>query len=170
MKKIVFLILWISCFTVAAQQRADIVTIIDNLTIRWDQKAIALKDYQGIQNFCENSQDREATFDLLDQIHHWDTTLYFIVTSKFDLNKDKEAAATLKDIESLETEYTTEQFKAFIQEECLRINAIEGSFESGNVKQYEKHIKKFQKELDTYINSITNRINIIDEHVHHLKL
>ena len=152
----------------SAQEQVNIVSIIDDLTVRWDQKAIELKDYQGIQNFCASETYREETNALLDKIHHWDTTLYFIVQEKFDTSKDEEAAETLKDIERLETEYSTIKFKEFIQKECTQITIIEDNFPKETVKQYEKDIRNFEKELVKYLNSITYRIDIIDEHIHHL--
>lgn len=151
-----------------AQKKFNIVNVIDDLTVRWDIEAIKLKNYQGIQEFCLTEAYRKKTIELLDDIHHWDTTLYFIVNEKFDLNQDKEAAATLKDIERLETEYSTQNFKLFIQEECTQLKVIQESFDQETVRQYEKDIRNFEKELVKYINSITYRIDIIDEHIHHL--
>lgn len=153
----------------SAQQNEDIVAIIDDLTVRWDQGAINLKSYQGIQEFCLNKSYQSETIELLNTIHHWDTSLYFIVQKKFDTNKDKEAAATLEDIEKLETEYSTINFKLFIQDECNQLKIIEDSFDQELIKQYEKDIRQFEKELVKYVNSITYRIDIIDEHIHHLK-
>jgi len=150
------------------QKDVDIVPIIDDLTVRWDETAIRLKNYQGIQEFCLTEKLRTETIKLLDDIHHWDTTLYFIVKEKFDTNQDQEAAATLVDIEKLESEYSTANFKVFISDECSMLKVIQDSFDQQTVKQYEKDIRKFEKELVKYLNSITYRIDIIDEHIHHL--
>ena len=136
--------------------------------MRWDETAIRLKNYQGIQEFCLTEKLRTETIKLLDDIHHWDTTLYFIVKEKFDTNQDQEAAATLVDIEKLESEYSTANFKVFISDECSMLKVIQDSFDQQTVKQYEKDIRKFEKELVKYLNSITYRIDIIDEHIHHL--
>lgn len=169
MKVAAYLLLILSCF-VAYTQKTNIVKVIDGLTVQWDESAIALKDYQGIQNFCSSEKNRRETIELLDQIHHWDTTLYFTVQEKYEGTHDQEAAETLKDIEKLETEYSTENFKAFILNECSMLKEIDDSFDQKTLKQYEKEIKKFEKELVKYLNSITYRIDIIDEHIHHLKL
>lgn len=170
MRKLAILLLFICSLTAVGQQETNIVQVIDALTVQWDETAISLKDYQGIQNFCSSEKDRTETLDLLDQIHHWDTTLYFIVQEKYEGSKDAEAEATLEDIEKLETEYSTENFKAFILNECTMLKEIDDTFDKKTVKQYEKDIKKFEKELVKYLNSITYRIDIIDEHIHHLKL
>ena len=169
MRKIVFLLTVLISYSSFGQEENDIVAIIDDLTVRWDQGAINLKSYQGIQEFCLNQKYQAETVDLLDEIHHWDTSLYYIVQRKFDTSKDKEAAATLEDIEKLETEYSTVNFKEFIQDECSQLKVIEDSFDPETIKQYEKDIRAFEKELVKYVNSITYRIDIIDEHIHHLK-
>ena len=170
MKSIVAVSILLALVHSGGAQEKSIVTIIDDLTIKWDRTAIELRTYQSIQNFCEDVEYRAYTTDLLDKIHHWDTTLYFIVQNKFDINQDKEAAATLRDIETLETDYTTEKFKGFIQEECETLKVIESHFDPERVKKYENEIKSFEKESNRYILSITERIDIIDEHVHHLNL
>ncbi|MEO9872073.1 hypothetical protein [Ekhidna sp.] len=157
------------CTLTLAQEDVNIVAVIDKLTIRWDETAIKLKDYQGVQEFCLTKDYKAETIELLDMIHHWDTSLYFIVKEKFDTNEDKEAAATLKDIEKLESEYSTEKFKLFMQDECNSLKIIQDSFDEETIRKYEKGIKSFEKELVKYVNSITYRIDIIDEHVHHLK-
>ncbi|WP_420316159.1 hypothetical protein [Ekhidna sp.] len=168
MKYTLFLIFIVSGFFSQSQENVDIVQVIDDLTVKWDMTAIKMKNYQGIQEFCLTEDYKTETIELLDNIHHWDTTLYFIVQEKFDTNSDKEVAATLEDIEKLETEYSTENFKDFIVAECDMLKVIEESFDAETVKQYEKDIKKFEKELVKYLNSITYRIDIIDEHIHHL--
>ena len=94
----------------------------------------------------------------------------FIVKSKYDQNQDKEAGETLKDIEMLESEYSTESFKYFITNECGELKIIRESFDPATARQYEKDIRKFERELVKYISSITYRIDIIDEHIHHLDL
>lgn len=153
-----------------AQRKYSIVKVIDDLRYNWDETAIELKDYHGIQNFCNDKARKNQTLKLLDEIHHWDTTLYQVVKLKFEQNGDKEAEATLKDIKTLESDFTTLKFKEFIQSECDQIKVIREDFDELTIKQYEKAIRKFEKELVNYINIITERIDIIDEHVHHLQL
>ncbi len=170
MKRICTLAMLVLPLLCVAQKQDNIVEIIDGLRYKWDASAINLKTYQGIQEFCLNNNYQKEIADLLDDIHHWDTTLYFIVKEKFDGSQDKEAQETLADIEKLEMEYSTINFKQFITDECEQLKVIEESFDQSTVKQYEKDIKKFEKELNKYVNSITYRIDIIDEHLHHLKL
>ena len=170
MRGLLFLLYIVISISGNGQKKSGIVSIIDDLTIRWDQGAIDLKTYQGIQEFCLDDVYQSETIELLDEIHHWDTTLYYIVQQKFDTKKDREAAETIIDIERLESEYSTINFKKFIQDECKELKVIEDSFDPTTVKQYEKGIRQFEKELVKYVNSITFRIDIIDEHIHHLKL
>lgn len=154
----------------SAQRIYKMVEVVDRLRYDWDKTAIALKDYQGIQNFCADVENQQATLELLDEIHHWDTTLYFVVKAKFADSKNREAAATLRDIETLETDYTTLKFKEFILSECNEIKSIRENFRDMTVKEYEKDIRKFEKELVNYLTIITSRIDVVDEHMHHLEL
>lgn len=169
MKQLLITTLLLVSFTSIGQRKLNIVEVIDKLRYKWDESAIGLKSYQGIQEFCSNKTYQKETIELLDAIHHWDTTLYYIVQEKFDTSKDKEAELTLRDIEKLETEYSTVKFKEFITNECNELKIIHESFDKETVRKYEKDIRSFEKELYKYINSITYRIDIIDEHIHHLK-
>ena len=146
----------------------DIVKIIDDLTVTWDAKAEDLKSYDKLKDLCRDRGYRTDIFDLLDKIHHYDTTLYNTVTSKYDASKDKEARATLDDIENLEREYTTRAFRKFIHQECNEYNMVENSFGKEG-EEYELERKRVESELVKYVTSITSQIDLIDEHVHHLK-
>ncbi len=170
MKTIILISLLLMGYFVSAQEEKNIVEIVDDLTIKWDEQAETLKTYKGLQTYCSTKPYRDRTIKLLDEIHHYDTLLYGIVSRKYKDSKDSEAQATLKDIEKLEVEYTTKNFKAFIHRECNGVNEIERNYgrEGGSV--YEKEVKKLEKELSKYVVSITQRIDIIDEHIHHLKL
>lgn len=171
MKTIAFIFLFgLGLFAGAQEKTEDIVMIVDDLTVKWDEQANRLKTYQGLQDYCATKPYRDRTIELLTTIHHWDTTLYFIVKNKYAESEDEEAAATLKDIERLEAEYTTQNFKAFIHRECNTVNEIERNYGRSGGKEYEKSVKVLEKELLKYVNSITERIDIIDEHIHHLKL
>lgn len=159
-----------TCLTSVAQEEENIVEIIDELTLKWDTEALTLKTYKGLQAYCSTRPYRDKTIKLLDQIHHYDTLLYGIVSRKYQSSKDEEADATLKDIETLEVEYTTKNFKRFIHRECNGVNEIEQNFGRAGGEEYNREVKKLEKELAKYVESITNRIDIIDEHIHHLKL
>ncbi|MEQ9007893.1 MAG: hypothetical protein RLP12_08420, partial [Ekhidna sp.] len=84
MKNLLYIVFLMCGLSAAAQKKSevDIVAIIDDLTVRWDETAIKMKNYQGIQEFCLTEKFRYETIELLDDIHHWDTTLYFIVQEK----------------------------------------------------------------------------------------
>lgn len=170
MKAISVLVLCFCCFVLSAQEEEDIVKIIDDLTITWDKEALKLKTYKGLQEYCSTRPYRTKTIKLLDQIHHYDTLLYGIVQRKYANKKDSEAEATIKDIEKLEIEYTTKNFKAFIHRECNGVNEIELNYGREGGNQYKKEVAKLEKELAKYVESITLRIDVIDEHIHHLKL
>jgi len=106
----------------------------------------------------------------LDKIHHYDTVLYQVVSEKYANIKDKEAQATLDEILTVETEYTTPNFKTFLSEECGKFKEAGDEYGTHSGSKYYKEVEKIEKELAKYVEKITTRIDLIDEHVHHLKL
>ncbi|MEQ9424622.1 MAG: hypothetical protein RJQ09_09410 [Cyclobacteriaceae bacterium] len=172
MKSIALLLLIAICCTVPAWGQSgdeDIAEIIDQLTVRWDAQAEGLMKYENLKNLCRNRDYRYDLIELLDKIHHYDTTLYFVVTKKFETDQDPEAKATIDDIITLEADYTTLNFKNFIHQECNNYNMVENSFGKEG-PEYEEERNLVEEELSAYVTTITRRIDIIDEHVHHLKL
>jgi len=158
-------------FTLHAQpDESDVVKAVDDLTIKWDTEAEKLQTYEGLGSFCGNSAYRKKIIAMLDEIHHYDTLLYGIVTRKYQATQDPEAKATLDDIETLEEDYTTRAFRRFIHRECNTYNEIEQNLGREKGAQYKKEQKALESELRKYVKAITRQIDIIDEHVHHLHL
>ena len=91
------------------------------------------------------------------------------MSAKFDSNQDPEAKATIDDIETLEVEYTTPLFLQFLREECQLFNDLERNHAAEGEKKYLKERSNLEKDLEKYVSGITRRIDLIDEHVHHLK-
>lgn len=163
-------ILFATLTSFSQENEADIVKAIDDLTINWDNEAKTLQTYEGLGSFCGQSQYRKKIISMLDEIHHYDTLLYGIVTRKFNANGDKEAKATLDDIETLESDYTTRSFRKFIHQECNTYNDIEKNLGAAKGPEYEEEVKALEAELKKYVVEITKQIDLIDEHVHHLHL
>ncbi len=171
MKYLTIIFLFAASFSTYAQDEdIDIVAIIDDLTVKWDKQADDLGRYSGMKYYCTSEIYRDKTIGLLDKIHHYDTLLFRIVSEKYENTKDKEAQATLKEILTVETEYTTPNFKSFLKEECDRFAEIEENYSKESGSPYYKEIEKLEKELSKYIENITKRIDLIDEHIHHLNL
>ena len=147
-------------------QETDIVTILDDLRDQWDASAETLRTYEGLESYCRDRTFRMNTSDLLDKIHYYDTTLYQIVSDKFNVSKNEEAKATLDDIEDLESDYRTRLFQTFLREECGQFNEAEQNKAIGD---YKAQTDRIEKELTLYIDAITKLIDVIDEHAHHLK-
>ncbi len=159
----------LSFCSLAQEEEEDIVKIIDDLTIRWDAEAVKLETYNGLKDYCQIKPYRDQTIELLNLIHHYDTSLYMIVKKKYDTSEDAEAKATLDDIVTVETIYTTPSFLKFLHKECGTLNGIENNLAKKGGKEYKKEVKALEKELFKYVEGITRRIDLIDEHVHHLK-
>ncbi|MFT5641956.1 MAG: hypothetical protein ACI9A7_002063 [Cyclobacteriaceae bacterium] len=172
--KVIFnlIFLFTTVFATAQSQdeSQDIVAHIDELTQLWDADAKKLYTYTGLEQYCKTKAYRDKTISTLNYIHHYDSVLYDIVSKKYDTNADKEAKATLEDIKLLEVEYTTKSFLKFLHKECGGYNFIESNLSAPEYKsEYNKEVARLEKELKKYVSSITKQIDIIDEHVHHLK-
>ena len=172
MKKTLFTAFILTAFMAVAQEESDseVVKTIDNLRYTWDEEALNLETYKVLAEFCGNSPYRKKIIQMLDDIHHYDTLLYGIVTRKFNEDSDPEAKATIDDIETLEVDYTTKSFRRFIHKECNTYNEIENNLGAAGGKEYEKEVNALEEELKKYVIAITRRIDVIDEHVHHLHI
>ncbi|MGL1888494.1 MAG: hypothetical protein OCD76_18400 [Reichenbachiella sp.] len=170
MKKSI-IILFIACLASIAvkAQTNDIVSLVDSLTIVWDKEAVVLETYEGMKEFCHSQPHRAKTVKLMKTIHHYDSVLFQTVTEKYKASGDEEAKATLKDIKKLEETYTTASFIKFLHHECNTVVMIEKNYGRTKGKEYQKEVKSLEKELVKYVEEVTNQIDIIDEHIHHLK-
>lgn len=161
-----FLLLMFACVMTSYAQEEDIVKIIDDLTLEWDESAIKLETYEGLTKYCRDRSYRDNTILLLNQIHHYDSSLYKIVKEKFGTTGDEEAKATLDDIETLEMDYATKRFLSFLRKECMALNDNE---RNKNMSGYDEMVQELEAELIEYVEAITRQIDTVDEHVHHLK-
>lgn len=169
MKTIITLFILLSSFNLCLAQNDGIVEVMEDLRLDWDAKVTFLSSFEDLQNICRNRDFRVDLIALLDQIHHYDTTLYYTVTTKYSLNSDPEAKATLDDIETLEADYTTGSFRTFVHEECNEYNFVQNNFgKEGD--SYESEKKRVEIEMNKYVRAITWQIDVIDEHAHHLSL
>lgn len=164
------LLLFVAVSAFAQESETEVAKTIDKLRYAWDDEAKSLESYEGLGKFCGESVYRKQIITMLDDIHHYDTLLYGIVTRKYNANQDPEAKSTIDDIETLEVDYTTKAFRRFIHQECNTYNEIENNYGAAGGSEYKKEVKVLKEELEKYVKSITKRIDIIDEHVHHLHI
>ncbi|MEO9966551.1 MAG: hypothetical protein ABJF11_12215 [Reichenbachiella sp.] len=169
--KLLLILMLVGCYQVsrAQDESEDIYKVIDELTIKWDTEAVNLQKYEGLSNYCKNRTYRVEMVRLLNKIHHYDTVLYQTVKAKFDTGSDPEAKATLDDIEHVEIKYTTKSFLDFLHKECNKFNDVEKNYGQKGGNKYIKETQALEKEAGKYILVITERIDLIDEHVHHLE-
>lgn len=169
MKKLIAILIIVGSYNTCYSQKKNIVQIMDYLRGDWDAKVEFLKTFDDLQNLCRNRPFRVDLIGLLDDIHHYDTTLYNTVNQKYYQSSDPEARATLDDIETLERDYTTINFRDFVHKECSEYNFVESNFDHAG-DDYESEKKRVEIELNKYLVAITWQIDIIDEHAHHLNL
>ena len=106
MKNFLSLVLLLLSFNLAAQDE-DISKIIDILKVGWDAKAEHLDTYDDLKNLCKNEDFQAEVIAVLDEIHHYDSTLYKIAMSKYFSNFDLQVKAAMDDIQTLERDFTT---------------------------------------------------------------
>ena len=135
-----FLLTFLSISALAQESDTEVAKTIDKLRYAWDDEAETLQTYDGLGQFCRTSGYRKMIIDMLDEIHHYDTLLYGIVTRKYNADKDKEAKATIDDIETLEVEYTTRAFKQFVHKECNTYNEIENNYGASKGEEYQTEV------------------------------
>lgn len=158
-------LLSLSVTSMAQENEAEVIKILDDLRTQWDTEAVKMETYEGLKQYCRNRPYRDNMILLLKQIHHYDSSLYDIVITKYQDKEDPEAKATLADIETLEIEYTTKSFMRFLRNECMEFNNIEMNKNSAN---YEAYKEELETELFKYVEGITRQIDVIDDHAHHL--
>ena len=145
---------------------------IDKLTYAWDLEADKLSSYEGLQNLCADQNYRKEIFDLLKEIHHYDTVLYGVLQKLSQRSKDKEITKTLKEIKKFEEEYDTQSFIHYMREECVTMLEIEKNAENTRndvgYSSYSSQVYLLETELVRYVKHITNRVDKIRSHVHHL--
>ena len=110
-----FLLFSVSNLCYAQESSKDIVDIIDELRTDWDMEAEKLETYEGIKEYCHSKHYKKSVLKLLSTIHHYDTTLFNIVSEKYDVANDAAAKETLDDILLIETKYTNPNFKLFLR-------------------------------------------------------
>ncbi|WP_436516271.1 hypothetical protein [Ekhidna sp. To15] len=145
---------------------------IDEITYDWDLEADKLSSYEGLQELCTDEDYRTRILTLLDDIHHYDTVLYNVLTKLSRTSDDKEIKKTLKDIKKFESEYDSKSFIHFMNEECKVMLEIEKkSEETANdvgINSYSGQVYLLETELFKYVKHVTARVDKIRLHVHHL--
>ena len=174
MKKFIKILTGIACMSatslIFSQDRLD--DKIDELTYNWDLEADKLSSYEGLVNLCSDKNYRGEIFQLLKDIHHYDTILYNVLTDLSRRSKDKEIDRTLKDIRKFEEDYDMQNFIYFMREECKAMVNIERDADNTRNEvgftSYSGQVYTLETELFKYVQHVTNKVDKIREHVHHL--
>ena len=161
-------------FLVNAQTETDerLDDKIDQITYDWDLEADKLSSYEGLQNLCTDETYRQKIFSLLNDIHHYDTVLYGVLIKLQKTSKDKEIVKALKDIKKFEKEYNTKSFIHFMNEECKVLIDIEKHADDTRNEvgytSYSGQVYLLETELFRYVKHVTDRVDKIRKHVHHI--
>lgn len=168
MKTLLPVVLLALSFSLSGQDN-NVVVEMDKLRVSWDSKAQSLATYDDLKNLCKNRSFRRDLIGLLNNIHHYDSSIYVIAKNKYWNDFDLEAKAAMDDITALERDFTTKGFRHFVRQECRAYNRTEHNFGHKGAK-YEAEKKRIQEALVKYVGTITMQIDMIDDHAHHLEL
>ena len=168
----ILLITALSLNVFAQDDQARLDERIDEVTYDWDLEADKLATYEGLLFVCGNQEYRTKIIELLNDIHHMDSVLYDVLLKLSRTNSDKEIKKTLKDIKKFEEEYDTKGFIHFMNSECKAAREIERAAadtrnEVGE-SSYSGQVYILETELFKYVKHVTQRVDKIRLHVHHL--
>jgi hypothetical protein len=145
---------------------------IDEVTYAWDLEADKLATYDGLLHLCRDAEYRTEIFELLDKIHHYDTVLYNVLIILDKTENDKEIKKTIKQIKKFEKSYNSQNFIHFMKKECEQAAEIEKHAEETKnevgANSYSGQIYMLETELYKYVKHVTNKVDQIRKHVHHL--
>ncbi len=173
MRSFIVILITIITLNVAAQDdegRLD--ERIDDVTYEWDLEADKLATYEGLLFVCSNQEYRQKIIGLLNEVHHLDSVLYDVLLKLSRTSSDKEIKKTLKDIKKFEEDYDTKGFIHFMNSECKAAREIEKTAadtrnEVGE-SSYSGQVYILETELFKYVKHVTQRVDKIRLHVHHL--
>lgn len=148
----------------------------DVVTNDWLDKSELLKNYVGINEYCQNPAFRKSVDRLLVTIHTYDSLIISKMedpTTYFSWDT-KEEKKTLKDVHAFEDEYGMETFVNHMKEACLMRNEIEANEENlrrgVGMESYDGKVLILETEMSKYLKKIDKLIVKIDEHLHVLHI
>lgn len=165
-------VLLLSLNSFAQEEEGRLDDKIDVVTYDWDLEADKLATYEGLLSVCGNQEYRLKIIQLLSDVHHLDSALYEVLIKVSKTSDDKEVKKTLKDIKKFEEEYDTKSFIHFMNSECQAAKEIEKNAASTRnqvgANSYSGQVYLLETELFKYVKHVTQRVDKIRLHVHHL--
>lgn len=152
----------------------NIISKFDKLSYQWDLVSTELENYEGLSEFCLESSYKADVIKLLEELHHFDSLIYFRLKDLSIADNSVEIKKTLKQIEELESEFSIQEFSKFLNQECSDRKKIEKERKelSANIGQdgYDGQQQLLENKLYRYINHVTYLVDHIRKHIHHLHL
>ncbi|MEP0984111.1 hypothetical protein [Ekhidna sp.] len=144
----------------------------EELTNKWLEVSLALKNYDGLSQFCQNPEFREYSITILRDLHHFDSVIIDFLhepTTELLIGK-KEYQKTLKDINNFEVKYSNQAFLNFLRESCITRNDLEKNKEELKkdigMNSFDGQVLVLESGLSKYLKHIDKRILAIEKHMH----
>ncbi|WP_370089319.1 hypothetical protein [Ekhidna sp.] len=180
LKSILIVFIFISSFHLSyiAKSQSYVAVNIEEeyefLTKHWMQMSEDISHYYGLSAFCDNSEYRTYTIEVLEQLHHYDSIMLDILkdpTADIDISSH-EYKKTMKDIEKFEGDYDLKAFISFLRESCMTRNELEKDKEKlkkeVGMYSYDGQVMMLEAEVNKYLKKIDKRILAINKHIHHI--
>lgn len=152
----------------------NVITKFDEVSYQWDLVSEDLEEYEGLSEFCLEKSYRTDVIKLLEEVHHFDSLIYFKLKDLSVTDNSGEIKKTLKQIEELESEFSIREFSKFLNQECRDRKKIEKDRKdlSANIGQdgYDGQQQLLENKLYRYIHHVTYLVDHIRKHIHHLHL
>lgn len=154
-------------------QAFEIVNELDRLDDAWHEIADEMGTYAGLAFYCKDKEYKYEIDNLLNDIHHYDTLLYQILLAKVELDGASHTLRrTIKEIEKVENKYRPKNFHIKLQDDCKGRREIERNKKKLQsdiqAESYDGRALIINNDIHTYIHHITNLVDLIDKHAHHI--
>lgn len=144
----------------------------DDLTASWMEVSGQLSAYDGLGRFCLSPEFRELTLNILHKIHHCDSLVLEFLNKPgtIELIGHHEYRMAMKEIDKIETKYSTHEFMAFLKQGCRDFKELErnkASLKAGiGQESYDGQILILESYIHKFLKHIDKRVKAIDKHIH----
>lgn len=151
-------------------QISEAIDHLDSLTEEWESISADLADYDRLSLYCDYSKYKKKAVAVLQEIHHYDTTLIDILYETHVDNK------TMHQIEHFEHDLTIDNFIGHLKHECVDRQQVEkrrrkiGTNKDFGEESYSAERYVVETEIVRYIHRVNRKIEHLKDNVHHLDI
>lgn len=150
----------------------EAVRLFDKVAIEWLELSDELGTYAGLGEYCKNKEYKNYVMDVLDELHHYDTLIYQVLSEKALERSNHELKVTLHEIEKVEDVFKPRNFKRKLNEDCKLRRSLERSYDDIKndigMESYDGKNLILENDIYTYMHKISHLVKLIEKHIHHI--